>query len=230
MCLSLHYVLKGKISKTTVVQARRGSEMNGTTIAIIVIVAVVLVVVVAAIILALRKRREQQARQEEARQEYGSEYERTVEEKGSEKAAEKDLRERQEKVESEIQPLSDESSRKYAEQWEEIERTFVDEPAAALDGADRVVADILSERNFPTDSREEASKSLGVVHSDIVGEFREAQRVHQEATGPSNPSNDGDSGNSSEEDSNGDSGGADLEKMRQAIQEYRSVYERLTKE
>lgn len=192
--------------------------MNGTVVAVIVIAVVVVVVIALVALLVARKRRQQQERQEEARREYGPEYERTVEERGSEKEAESELRERRERMESEIRPLPEESRRRYAEQWEEVERTFVDDPAGALDGADRVVAEIMAERNFPTESREEASKGLGVMHSDVVEDFREAQRVHQEAVGSSN------GGGYS------DSGGEDLEKMREAIQEYRSVYERLTAE
>lgn len=191
--------------------------MNGTVVAVIVIAVVVVVVIALVALLVARKRRQQQERQEEARREYGPEYERTVEERGSEKEAESELRERRERMESEIRPLPEESRRRYAEQWEEVERTFVDDPAGALDGADRVVAEIMAERNFPTESREEASKGLGVMHSDVVEDFRAAQRVHQDAVGSSN-------GGSS------DSGGEDLEKMREAIQEYRSVYERLTAE
>lgn len=191
--------------------------MNGTVVAVIVIAVVVVVIIALVALLVARKRRQQQERQEEARREYGPEYERTVEERGSEKEAESELRERRERMESEIRPLPEESRRRYAEQWEEVERTFVDDPAGALDGADRVVAEIMAERNFPTESREEASKGLGVMHSDVVEDFREAQRVHQDAVGSSN-------GGYS------DSGGEDLEKMREAIQEYRSVYERLTAE
>lgn len=185
--------------------------MNGTVVAVIVIAVVVVVIIALVALLVARKRRQQQERQEEARREYGPEYERTVEERGSEKEAESELRERRERMESEIRPLPEESRRRYAEQWEAVERTFVDDPAGALDGADRVVAEIMAERNFPTESREEASKGLGVMHSDVVEDFREAQRVHQDAVGSSN-------------------GGEDLEKMREAIQEYRSVYERLTAE
>jgi len=198
--------------------------MNSTIVVVIVVVAVAAVASVAAA-WAIRKRREQRERQEQARREYGSEYERAVEERGSEKEAEKELRERQEKVESGIQPLPEESRRRYAERWEEVERSFVDDPAGALDEADRVVAEIMAERNFPTGSREEASKGLGVVHSDIADDFRQAQDVHQEAVGGSNR-NDG----SGDSDRDGASGGSDLEKMRQAIKEYRSVYERLTRE
>lgn len=183
--------------------------MNGTVTVVIVVAVVVVVILAVVALLAARRRRQQQERQEEARREYGPEYERAVEERGSEKEAESDLRQRREKVESEIRPLSEESRRRYAEEWEEVERSFVDDPAGALDGADRVVARILEERNFPTESREEASKSLGVTHSDVAEDFRAAQQVHQEAVG-------------------GSDSGEDLEKMREAIQEYRSVYERLT--
>jgi hypothetical protein len=107
-----------------------------------------------------------------------------------------------------VQPLSEESRKRYAERWQGVERTFVDDPWASLEEADRVVADILAERNFPTDSRQEASKGVGVMHPQVVEDFREAQRVHRDAT-----------------DSEGE---AELEEMRRAIQMYRSVYERLT--
>ncbi|MBA2442307.1 MAG: hypothetical protein H0V53_07885 [Rubrobacter sp.] len=179
---------------------------------VVILVVVAVVAVVAGVLLAgfvvSRRRREQGERQEQARQEYGPEYERAVEESGSERKAEEEIRERRERVEGEVQPLPDESRRRYAEEWESVEKTFVDDPAKALDEADRVVAEIMSERNFPTDSREEASKGLGVMHSDVAEDFRKAQEVHAEAAGSSD--------------------GEDLEKMRRAIQEYRSVYERLT--
>jgi hypothetical protein len=45
------------------------------------------------------------------------------------------------------------------------------------------------------------------MYPEVVEDFREAQRTHQDATGSE--------------------GGIDLEKMRQAIQKYRSVYRRL---
>jgi len=187
--------------------------MSSTAIVIIVVVVVVILVALAAFFI-LRRQRE---RQERAREEYGPEYERTVEERGSERQAEKELRERRERVESEVQPLSDESRSRYQERWDEVERAFVDDPVASLRDADRVVRDILEERNFPTESGEEAAKGIGVMHSDVVEEFREAQRTHQEATG-------------SQDDGGDRRSNADSEKMRQAIQKYRSVYERLTKD
>jgi hypothetical protein len=76
-----------------------------------------------------------------------------VEERGSEEEAERELRERRERVESEVRPLSEESRKRYDERWQRVERTFVDDPGSSLNEADRVVEEILVERNFPTDSR-----------------------------------------------------------------------------
>ena len=182
--------------------------MSNVTLVIIVVVAVVIVVAALVAFFVSRRRRTQQERQERAREAYGPEYERTVQERGSEREAEKELRERRERLEGEVRPLSEESRKRYDERWQGVERTFVDDPWASLEEADRVVADILAERNFPTDSRQEASRGVGVMHPQVVEDFREAQRVHRDATGSE--------------------GEADLEEMRRAIQMYRSVYERLT--
>jgi hypothetical protein len=181
---------------------------NVTLVIIAVVVAVVIVVAALVAFFVSRRRRTQQERQERARAAYGPEYERTVQERGSEREAEKELRERRERLEDEVRPLSEESRKRYDERWQGVERTFVDDPWASLEEADRVVADILAERNFPTDSRQEASRGVGVMHPQVVEDFREAQRVHRDATGSE--------------------GEADLEEMRRAIQMYRSVYERLT--
>lgn len=181
--------------------------MDNTTLTIIIVIAVIIVLLIAFFVF---RQGRQQRRQERAREEYGSEFERVAQERGSEREAEQELRERRERMESEVQPLSEESRRRYDEQWQQVERTFVDDPKKALDDADRVVAEILTERNFPTNTRQEASEGLGVMHPGVVDDFREAQRTYQDATGAE--------------------GGGDLEKMRQAIQKYRSVYERVREE
>lgn len=176
------------------------------TLLAIVVVTVALVVLLAGLVVP-RRRKERQERQERARQEYGSEFERTVRERGSERRAEQELGKRREKVERDIRPLPDESRRRYEEEWDRVEHAFVEDPVASLDAADRVVTEILVERNLPADSRQAASKGVGVMYPDVVENFREAQRTQAEAT--RSPSD------------------ADPEKMRRAIQEYRSVYEHL---
>ncbi len=181
--------------------------MSNAALLIIILIAVVVALVVF-FVYRRRQQQQQQERQEQARQDYGPEFERLAQERGSEQEAEQELRERREKIESETHPLSEETRERYDEQWRQVEQTFVDDPKASLDDADRVVAEMLAERNFPTDSRQEASEGIGAVHPGVVEDFREAQQVRQESVT--------DSG-----------GGADLDKMRQAIQKYRSVYEQL---
>ena len=177
--------------------------MSNTAIVILVVIVVVLALAALGAFFILRRRR-----QLSARQEFGPEYERTVQERGSAREAERELRERRERIEREARPLSDESNQRYRRRWdEEVERTFVDDPTASLEAADRVVTEILHERNFPTDSRGEAAKGVGVMHPDVVEDFREAQSIRADAIDPRE--------------------GGDSEKMRQAIQKYRSVYERL---
>ena len=181
--------------------------MNTTLLVTLLVVAALLILAVV-IFLALRRRRKR--RLEMAREEYGPEYQRLAEERGSEEQAEKELRQRREKVEDAVRPLPDESRERYDEEWRtNVEQTFVNDPATALDEADRVIEQILIERNFPVSSRQEARDGLGVMHPGVVEDFREAQKIHQEST--------------SREGS-----GADLEQMRRAIQKYRSVFDRLT--
>lgn len=182
--------------------------MDTTTLS--VIIGAVVAVLVVALVVFLIVRRSRRRRLEMAREEYGPEYQRLAEERGSEERAEKELRERRGKVEDRVRPLPDESRERFDEEWRvQVEQTFINDPTAALDEADRVIERVLVERNFPVDSRREASEGLGATYPGVAEDFREAQKIHQEST-----SREG--------------GGADLEQMRRAIQKYRSVYERLT--
>jgi hypothetical protein len=178
-----------------------------SSVTLLIIILVVVAVVVVGLLVTFISRR-QRGRQERASREFGSEYERAVEEHGSERKAEQELRERRERVESEVQPLSEESLRRYDDWWRRVEQTFVDDPEASLENADRIVTEIMTERNFPMDAQQEMSKGVGVIYPEVAEDFREAQRIHQDAIDPQRRT--------------------DLEKMRQAIQKYRSVYQRLT--
>lgn len=175
---------------------------------LLIIVILVVVAVVAAVTFVSRSR----GQSNNAREEFGPEFERVAQERGSEKEAERELRARREQVENQIRPLSDDGQRRYKEEWEMVERTFVDNPVLALDQANRVVTDILTERNFPTESRQEAADAIGVMHSKVVEDFRDAQRIHADTA------HLGKEGSIEDES---------IEEMRRGIQKYRSVYERL---
>ena len=192
------------------------------TTVVIVVVVVVVVIVLLAVLFASRRRAAQRSEEqrERSREEFGSEYERTVEERGSEEDAERELRERRGRVERRIEPLSEESSGRFEERWTEVERVFVENPERSIEMADRTVSDLLSERRFVSDagqSDEETEQSLAVLHPEVADDYREARRIRAEVVGRLAGSTETDSEESTEE-------------LRQAIRKYRAVYERLVQQ
>jgi flagellar biosynthesis/type III secretory pathway M-ring protein FliF/YscJ len=100
--------------------------MDATT-PLVILGAVAAVLVVALIVFLIVRRRRQQ-RLTMAREEYGPEYQRLAEERGSEEQAKRELRERREKVGYRVRPLSEESRERYDEEWRVgVEQTFVND-------------------------------------------------------------------------------------------------------
>jgi type II secretory pathway pseudopilin PulG len=195
----------------------------GTTTLIVIIVVIVIVVSLLALFFASRRRAAQRSEEqrERSREEFGSEYERVAQERGSEEEAERELRERRGRVERRVEPLSEESRGRYEEQWGEVERVFVDNPERSIEMADRTVSDILDERNFVSkagQSEEETEQGLAAMHPDIADDYREARRIRADVVARS--------AGRGEEGSNEES----TEDLRQAIRKYRAVYERLVRE
>jgi hypothetical protein len=189
---------------------------------ILAIVAVVVVVILLIVYVVSRRRRAQRSEEQRARtrEEFGSEYERVAQERGSEEEAERDLRERRGQVERQVQPLSEESRGRYEERWGEVERVFVDNPGRSIELADRTVMEILEERNFvsdPSQSDEETERSLAVMHPDVADDYREARRIRADVVAGVGRFSEG---SSSEETT---------EELRQAIRRYRAVYQRIAR-
>ena len=189
---------------------------------VVIVVVVVVVVLLLALFFASRRRAAQRSKEQRkrSREEFGSEYERTVEERGSEEDAERELRERRGRVERRIEPLSEESSGHFEERWTEVERVFVENPERSIEMADRTVSDLLSERRFVSDagqSDEETEQSLAVIYPEVADDYREARRIRAEVVGRSAGSAEDDSDESTEG-------------LRQAIRKYRAVYERLVQQ
>ncbi|QIN83902.1 hypothetical protein GBA63_15565 [Rubrobacter tropicus] len=194
----------------------------GTTELLVVAGAVVLLIVIVLLVIFFISRRSRARRQEQqrerSREEFGSEYERTARERGSEEEADRELRRRRGSVERRVEPLSDERREHFEGQWNEVERVFVDNPERSIEMADRTVSDILQERRFISDasqSDEETEKSLAAMHPDVADDYREARRMRADVVARSGRSSD----EASEEQS--------TEDLRQAIRKYRAVYGRL---
>jgi hypothetical protein len=190
-----------------------------------IIIAVAVVVLVLLILyFVLRRRRTQRAEEhrERTREEFGGEYDRTVEEHGSEEEAERELRHRRGAMERQVEPLSEEARGRYDERWNEVERVFVENPERSVELADRTVTDLLEERRFVSDtaqSDEETERGLAAMHPEVADDYREARRLRAAVV------------------ARGSAGGTDqgrdeesTEELRQTIRRYRAVYEKLTLE
>src|ERR671916_2958584 len=190
-----------------------------TALIVTIIVVVVVVILLLAIFFAVRRSRarRQEQQRERSREDFGSEYDRTVQEKGSEEEAERELRRRRGSVERNVEPLSDERREHFEGQWGEVERVFVDNPERSIEMADRTVSDILDERNFVSkagQSEEETEQGLAAMHPDIADDYREARRIRADVVARS--------AGRGEEGSNEES----TEELRQAIRKYRAGYQR----
>ena len=89
-------------------------------------VVVILVALVATVMVRKRRRRQLQGR-------FGSEYDRTVGDSRNRRTAERELREREAKVdELDLRPLTEASRQRYSKQWTDMQSSFVDRPQVAV--------------------------------------------------------------------------------------------------
>lgn len=145
--------------------------MNLTTIIIIIVVVVVLVLLGSAGVV-------WQRRSSRLKKKFGPEYEREVDEKGSRRKAESELRSREKRHESlNLVPLSDKTAESYREDWDKIQNRFVDEPGTAVDDADRLVVRIMRDRGYPVDDFEQRAEDVAVEHPDVAQYYRQAHDV-----------------------------------------------------
>jgi hypothetical protein len=166
---------------------------------IIVAAAVLIVLAVAAIYMRSRRSRSLQER-------FGSEYERTVEEEGGRRGAERELAERERQRERlDIIPLAPETRDRYAESWRTVQTRFVDDPAGAVGEADRLVTDVMRERGYPIDDFDQRAADISVDHPDVVENYRAGHALYLKE----------------------DRGEADTENLRQAFVHYRALFSEL---
>jgi hypothetical protein len=173
------------------------------TTLIIVIAAVVVIAIVAAI--ALRARSHARLRGT-----FGSEYDRTVDDAGGKRAAARELKERKARHdELDIRPLDPTASQRYRDEWRLAQERFVDAPAEAVENAHRLLQDALGARGYPTRDDDERVAMLSVDHADVLDRYRAGMRTEQAWR---------------------ERGSSDTEELRQAMQHYRSVFDRVVGE
>jgi len=167
-----------------------------------IIFAVVVAVIVIAAIWWFAQSRRSKALQED----FGPEYDRTVQRSDSRRAAESELRNRRERVENlEIRPLSATDRSRFANDWETLQPRFVDDPQGTVSDADSLVSNLMTTRGYPMGEFEQRAADISVDHPDVVNHYREAHRLAQRNA----------------------SGNATTEEQRRAIVHYRELFDEL---
>jgi cytoskeletal protein RodZ len=170
------------------------------TLTLVLLVVAILAVGVA-VWMFMQKRRSQ-----ELREDFGPEYGRTVEEYGDRSQAEKELRERKERIEElNIRPLPPSQRHEFAEAWRGAQARFVDDPPQAIAEADRLVAEVMEARGYPMGEFEQRAADVSVQHPDVVQNYRAAHEIAQRS----------------------ERGAAGTEDLRQAMVHYRALFEDL---
>jgi hypothetical protein len=134
------------------------------------IAAGVLLLVIVAIVVAVVRRRRRRARLEDR---YGPEYRRAVDEAGSRRAADRELREREERRQHfELRALDQDERDRFRARWEDLQASFVDGPTDAVRRADELLDDVASKVGYPKADREQRLADLSVDHPATVDEYR----------------------------------------------------------
>jgi hypothetical protein len=170
---------------------------TGALIGIIIVVIVIAALVAAAVIALGALRRARLHRQ------FGPEYDRLVEERGSRKKAEAELAERQRRVEAlGIHDLTPEQQASYSGDWTAVQERFVDAPAEAVAAARTLKWDVNRDRGYPADDRNASMDALSVHHARSLEGYRQTLELRTES--------------------------ASTEQLREAMIRYRSLFEDLT--
>jgi hypothetical protein len=169
--------------------------------------ALILIVIVAGIVLAAgfwftqRSRRRQ-----ELKGRFGSEYDRTIETAGSRGEGEKELAEREKRVEFlELKALDPRETQRFGDEWRNTQGRFVDNPAASIQEADSLVQEVMTARGYPITNFEQQAADISVDHPNVLNNYRAAHAIAEEnAVEP-----------------------ASTEALRQAMIHYRALFDEL---
>jgi hypothetical protein len=171
-----------------------------TTSIIIVVLALALIGILLGLVFTRRNRSTRLHNQ------FGPEYDHTVQALGDEKKAQTELEERRKHVQAlDIRPLSVSERERYLADWTAVQSKFVDEPGQAILAADRLIMEVMQVRSYPVSDFEQRAADISVTYPALVSNYRAAREIalkneqHQ----------------------------ADTEALRQAMIYYRSLFDEL---
>jgi hypothetical protein len=135
------------------------------------IIAIVAIVLAVAVSLRMRTKK--------LRSRFGPEYDRVVQEQGGAFKAERELENREKRVEKfQIRPLSDDERVRFAKEWREVQEKFVDDPRGSVAGADSLLHQTMKARGYPiTAEFESRVADLSVDHPLVMEHYRAAHEI-----------------------------------------------------
>jgi hypothetical protein len=166
-----------------------------------IIIAVVVVLVVIAIAMAASRRRTDRLQGT-----FGPEYDRTVQQTGDRREAERELAGRVERRKQlTVVPLPEPARQQYLAQWQRVQAAFVDAPVESVRQADALVSQVMTDRGYPVAEFEQRAEDVSVDHASVVENYRSAHAIAV-ASGQ---------------------GQADTEALRTAMTQYRALFDDL---
>jgi hypothetical protein len=135
------------------------------------------VVVIALIAMAVRQRRATALRER-----FGPEYDRAVEAREDRRAAEAELRDREkQRARLDIKPLPEGTRARFAQEWQDVQERFVDQPQEAVVTADRLLYSVMDARGYPVGDFDAQADLVSVDHPEVVEDYRFAHGICERA-------------------------------------------------
>ena len=142
----------------------------------LIVLAVAVIAVIAAITWLHRRRR--RAATAGLRQRFGPEYQRAVQQHGSERKAESKLADREKRVEKfKIRDLDPTERARFSGEWQLVQSRFVDYPKGAVTEADELVSSLMKARGYPVADFDQRAADISVAHPRVVENYRSAHGI-----------------------------------------------------
>jgi len=119
-----------------------------------------------------------QRRSRHLRDHFGPEYDRAVAETGSRRQAESELAHREQRVRKlKIRPLTVSDRQRFSEQWTLCQAQFVDDPAGAVDAADRLLTEVIRTCGYAADNPDDRMADISAAFPQHATRYRLADEL-----------------------------------------------------
>src|ERR1019366_6291148 len=112
------------------------------------------------------------------RERFSTEYERTVQNQGSERKGQSKLLDREKRVETlNIRELEPAEREHFLDKWKSVQSRFVDSPTGAVAEADDLVSSVMQRRGYPVSEFEQRAADISVDHPRVTENYRAAHAI-----------------------------------------------------